>query len=99
MSLDINFGTDFEANYTHNVVPMWKYLGCFEALYRSAGKTPKEILPTLSAALAKGLLEFPELEKLDSENGWGDAEGAMKFLFKVCLAAAQYPDSEIGVWS
>lgn len=102
MSLDISLTATVEAtvvdkNITHNVSNMWKKAGIYEALYNSAGKTSKEILPILEKGL-KDMKEKPdEYKKLDAPNGWGTYEQALSWLDKLIEEFKEYPDGEIWI--
>ncbi|MDE1822128.1 MAG: hypothetical protein KGI98_14910 [Euryarchaeota archaeon] len=94
----------FEVNITHNLVPMWKKAGVYDALYESEGKLARDILPLLREARTQMEDHPSEYEELNPENGWGDYEGALEFLCQVIRAAAKFPSTTtttttIGVWA
>lgn len=89
--------TVFDRNYTHNVTPMWKKAGCYDALYESDGKRAGEIIPELNAAFNKMISGIREYKELDPDNGWVDADGALSFLEEVLRACRTYPSAKIGV--
>lgn len=98
MSLDIWIGDGEPSfNYTHNVVPMWKKAGCYDALYESSGLRAKEVLLALKLGLMDMLGNPAEYTALNPENGWGDYESATHFLVSVIIAFAENPDAIIGV--
>lgn len=102
MSLDIYINkvkevSVFDANYTHNVTPMWTKAGVYESLYESEGKTASEILPTLREGYKQMVDNSSEYEKLNPENGWGSYDGALKFLKEFIKACEQDPDGIIHI--
>lgn len=92
---DPNDGRDavYESNYTHNVAPMWKLVGVYETLYESDGKRAEQLLPALAVGINVMLFRFSECEKLNPSNGWGDAYGAVDFLYSFAKACARYPQA------
>lgn len=77
-------------NYTSNVSPMWAR--CLTAVQGTGedvcladleGKTCGDILPHLVAAVEWGAEHIDELRDLNPPNGWGNAEGAVTFLWDI----------------
>jgi len=87
----------FDANFTHNVTPMWRKAGVYEALYESAGLTAGDVLPALRAGLADMLANPAEYMALDAPNKWGTYKDAMPWLAALVVAFEANPDGEIGV--
>lgn len=88
----------FDANYTHNVTPMWREAGVYDALYNSEGKKASEIIPILERGLVK-MRENPEVyEAMNPENGCGSYESAVPWLQSVLNACREKPDAVIVVW-
>jgi hypothetical protein len=85
------------ANYTHNVTPMWSAAGCYEALYKSAGKPAGEILPALNAAVDDMAANPAKYEALNPKNGWGEYRSALAFLRQFRDACAEHPKALVGV--
>jgi hypothetical protein len=102
MSLDIylevpGMVTIFDANYTHNVVPMWDKAGCYDALYKSQGKKAADVLPALKAGL-QAMHDDPEgFRALNPPNGWGSYDSAMPWLCNVIENFEANPDATIRV--
>ena len=102
MSLDISLFEKIEAevvnkNITHNLGPMWKEAGIYEALYESEGKKAKEVLPILKKGLLK-MIEDPEhYRKFDSPNGWGLYENAVPWLFNLIEQFEKHPEGIIRI--
>lgn len=85
MSLDIYLiafreTTVFDANYTHNVTPMWHRAGVYDALYMSDGKTAAEVLPELRAGLEAMRIDPEGYAAINPPNGWGSYETALPWL-------------------
>lgn len=102
MSLDIRLMAVGETevsgkNITHNLTDMWKALGIYDALYNSAGKTAKEVLPILEEGLQKMRKDPHEYKKYDSPNGWGLYENALPWLAELVADFAEYPDGVIDI--
>ena len=91
MSYDITVGTkDF--NYTSN---MGRFFAEFDVRPRDMhGQPPHEVAQRIAVALGN-IARFP-LEDLrrdfDSANGWGNVEGATRFLVEVYMACITEPD-------
>ena len=87
-------------NETHNLVPMWREAGCFDALYESQGKLASTLLPELRAGLARMEASPEDFKKLNPSNGWGNYETAVSFLKEVidmCERAPRF--ATIRVWA
>ncbi len=89
--------TLFDANITHNVAPMWIEAGVYDALYESDGKYAGDI----SEILINGLIDmkrYPEKYRaMNPANGWGNYEGALKFLDGIATACMHYPKALIRI--
>jgi hypothetical protein len=110
LSLDIYLETDvntggaelhvvglYWANITHNVASMWQRAGCFEALYKSAGKAAADILPALERAEGEMRREPGAYRALDPSNGWGGYDSALEWLGKLIAACRRYPKAVVRV--
>lgn len=102
MSLDISLTEVrltciFDANYTHNVTPMWHLAGCYEALYESHGKQAREVLPAIHDALHRMRGNPAAYIKLNPKNGWGSYDTAVEWLAKLYVEFCKHPDATIGV--
>ena len=84
-------------NITHNLNKMWMKAGCYDALYNSAGKKAKKILPILKKAIDKMKKNPKAYKKLDSPNGWGTFEHALPWLEEFYEACGLNPDAIIGI--
>lgn len=102
MSLSIYLTTPTETdvvykNITHNLSPMWREAGLYDALYESEGKTAQEVLPILEEGL-KVLVSQPErFIKFDSPNGWGTYKNAVPWLADLINEFKKYPDGKIEI--
>ena len=104
MSLDISleeFGWHqvSEANITSNLVPMWKKAGIYDALYNSAGKRAKDVLPTLRQGMTHMMTHKDEYLPLNPPNGWGDYPSAVQWLRNVCNMFERNPNATITISS
>ena len=90
-------GRVFERNITHNVSSMWTKAGCHDELYDSEGKLAQDIIPALVKARDDMEQNPKEYKKLDPPNGWGDFEGAFRFLEAVLKACRKYPKAVIRI--
>ena len=110
MSLDISLSIDadtggeepiniclFDENYTHNVTPMWRKAGVYDALYNSDGLHAIEISDKLSKGIQDMESKPDEYKLLNPENEWGNYDGALKFLIEFYEACQEHPKSIIGV--
>lgn len=84
-------------NYTHNVTPMWRLVGVYEALYESDGKRVSEILPALVCGVSVMAAKIDDCRALNPENGWGDADRALEWLRDVTDACVRHPSATVSV--
>lgn len=92
----------FSRGYTHNVVPMWKLIGVYDVLYLATNDGEKEvraeeIVSDLATGLKTMLERFAECEALNPSNGWGDALGALNFLYEWTKACALHPKAKVHI--
>jgi hypothetical protein len=97
MSLDLYLDDEWVGNYTHNVTPMWRKAGCYEALYRSDGKKAKDVLPQLVDGYCAMFRDPQAYEALNPSNGWGCCETATKFLADVIEKFRAQPEATVRV--
>jgi hypothetical protein len=86
-----------EFNMTHNVSPMWRIAGCYEALYESEGKKASDVLPALLVAADHMEANAEQHLLLNPPNRWGSYDGALSWLRKVITACQENPDALIRV--
>ena len=90
----------FNANVTHNLNKMAKYVGLYEALWQ-----PEEIgvikaeqlIPLLEKGLEKLKADPVGCRKLNPPNGWGDYEGLIQFVENYLEACRENRDSDVDV--
>lgn len=87
-----------EAGYTHNVIPMWKLVGVYEALYESHGKMAEEVIAPLTVGVAEMGRRIEECRALNPENGWGDADRALEWLTRWLRHCSEHPKATITVF-
>jgi hypothetical protein len=100
MSLDFNIYRNcpcchadervFERNITGNLVPMWKAVSVYDALYNSDGLEPNEIKETILKGIHELVSREKEMRELEPDNGWGTYESALKLLEDVHIACIKY---------
>ena len=84
-------------NMTHNVAPMWRLAGCYEALYEGEGKKASDVLPTLLVAADHMEAHAEQYLPLNPLNRWGSYDGAIGWLRHVIAACQENPDALIRV--
>jgi len=90
--------TLYDDNITHNLAPMWRKAGVFDAIYNSDGKQAGCIAKKLRKGLEKMKAKPEKFRRLNPVNGWGDYDGAIEFLSDLTDACEKYPNATIGVW-
>jgi hypothetical protein len=103
--IDTGAGNDvevFATNYTSNVAGMWRFAmersGAGMEVWQTGGMTGAEAAPLLEGALSH-MQAFPVLYgPFEPDNGWGNYEGAMKFLYETVEACEAHPLAKLG-WS
>jgi hypothetical protein len=102
MGLNINIEVTmpvsvYGANYTHNVTPMWKLAGVYEALYMSDKQKAQSLIFTLSKGI-KIMQDNPDdFIALNPENGWGSYETALAWLIKLRDNCIEFPEGNIEI--
>lgn len=87
----------YQANITHNLIPMWKLAGVYGALYESHGRLARDILPALEFGLLFMATHPDECRKLDAPNGWGKYDDARPWLRELAEACRRYPLADIRI--
>lgn len=89
--------TVYMGNYTHNVRRMWELVGVYEALYKSDGATARDLIPVFKEGCKTMRRRIAECRSMNPSNGWGDADGALRFLGKTTAACLRYPNAKVGI--
>ena len=98
MSLDFSLVKEVASeNYTHNVIEMWVKAGCYDALYNSEGRCAENLVPVLYAAIQDMLKRPAEYKALNPDNGWGDYDGALKFLLRIHEICLLFPSAIVSI--
>jgi hypothetical protein len=63
------------------------------------GKPADQIAPLLRAAVDWGIEHLDELREMNPENGWGDAEGAVTYLWDIQRMCEQHPRATLRISS
>lgn len=91
-------------NYTSNVSDMWRE--CLSAAHRELGGASPAIrlsecdrmrcdrrIELLSRAVAWGIEHIDELREMNPGNGWGNAEGAITYLWDIQRMCEAHPNA------
>ena len=84
-------------NITHNVYRMWRLVGVYSALYESEDKLARDVLPALRKGVETMRAMLDDCRKLNPENGWGNADGALRWLEEWTASCEKYPNARIEV--
>ena len=88
--------TEAQENYTSNTSFMWDEAG---APIREMDGLPAYFVAPLFERAARHIRENMEhYEKQNPPNGWGDAEGTIKFLWRLAGHCAEHPETFIRIW-
>ena len=95
-------------NYTSNVSRIWsECLMSEEASHFDQrvvrlsdldGELASNVAPLLDAAVTWGIAHLPELELLNPQNGWGDARGALTYLWDIQRMCEMHPKAILRLW-
>lgn len=89
MSYSMNIGPiDFD--YTYNVAPMW-YDRYTKGIRTHYGMTGEEAIPVLWGLYNHMVENKERLEIMNPTNGWGDYEGALRFVAALLDASILNP--------
>ena len=86
-----------DANYTHNVTPMWAEAGVYEMLYgydeweRPRVALASEMIPVLEEGRRRMEAEPLKYIAMNPPNGWGDYGTALEFLRGLLRACKEHP--------
>lgn len=92
-------------NYTSNVAPIWAR--CLSAVAGTEeeirladfeGRPCGTITGHLAAAVEWGVEHIDELCELNPPNGWGNAEGAVTYLWDIQRMCERHPDGRLAFW-
>ena len=85
-------------NYTSNVEPMWRAALGFP-LSRTSG-WPVRLAEFVFLHCAQVMVaNREEFEAMNPEDGWGDYDGALRYVLRAAEMCAPYRDDAIVVWS
>jgi hypothetical protein len=84
-------------NITHNLGPMWREAGVYDALYQSQGMKADEVRAVVLAGLDAMKREPERFKAFNAPNGWGLHEHAVAFLESFIAAIYEHPDAVIRV--
>lgn len=84
-------------NITHNLAPMWRLAGVYDALYNAQGEVAGGHIATLRKGLAHMEDNPSEYRPLNPPNGWGSYEIALAWLRSWIGICVMHPKARIGV--
>lgn len=75
-------------NYTSNVSPIWARCICAVSGWATRladikGKSSGDVVAMLEGAVNWGVAHIDELREMNPTNGWGNAEGAVTYLWDI----------------
>ena len=105
MSLDVRLSETvptevYWANITHNLAAMAREAGIYAELWRpdELGLTKaRDLIPVLTAGIAKMKADPDRFRKFDAENGWGTYEKFVPWVERYLDACKEHPDAEVSV--
>ena len=90
----------YSANITHNLSPMAREAGIYEALWKPEEhnlRKARDLIEPLRAGYARLLANPEHFKKFDSPNGWGLYVHFLPFVHKYLLACEENPDADVSV--
>lgn len=84
-------------NYTYNVSPMFFRAFGEGGIRKLHGMTGEEAAPLISTAMEYFREHADELRAINPANGWGDYDGALRFLGMILDEAQEHPKALVGV--
>ena len=94
MSYDMSIGNE-TFNYTYNVSKMWYSCYKKKGIRKHYGLTGKQAIPVLQGLYTHMILNNEKLKEYNPVNGWGDFDGALKFVSDLMKASVNNLDE---VW-
>ena len=91
----------YNGNITHNLNKMAMEAGLYEVLWRpeELGMTrAEELIPTLTAGLARLKADPEKFKAHNPPNGWGSYEGFVRFVEEYLNACGENPEAAVEVW-
>lgn len=86
-----------DLNATHNLIPMWRKAGVFDALYESRGTEACAWADKIEVGIAAMRADPDGFRALNPPNFWGNYEGALEFLTQVAELFRRHPLARIGI--
>ena len=84
-------------NYTYNVSPMFRAALGGKGLNDLQGLSGAEAAVKLTSALAFMVGHRDEMVALNPENGWGDYNGALRFLEGILEDCLKHPKAQVRI--
>lgn len=92
--------TVYTRNITHNLTTMAKKAGIYKTMWHPediGANKAKDICPLLADGLRRLLSEPDKFKEFNPENGWGDYDGLVDFVFDYSRACGRYPEATIEI--
>lgn len=86
-------------NYTTNCSPMWTHALGGKLLREFQHAPCSEAAGPLADAVNRMEADPDTYREMNPPNGWGDYEGALRFLRRLAEACAANPKCRIGIWA
>lgn len=90
MSYDLHIA-DEDFNYTYNVSAMWYASEPEKGIRAIYGLTGADAVPVLRRMRNYMEDNWSEMLKMEPDNGWGSASGALDFLNRLIAASRRFP--------
>lgn len=93
-------GEVYSANVTHNLAQMADAAALYRALWRPEEigiAKAEQLVPLLSAGLARLRAEPDHFKQFNPKNGWGDYDVLLTFVEDYLQACELYPDAAVTV--
>ncbi len=103
IGMEIDTGGEWPAsvgeshNYTYNVSGMYRVAFGDNGVNNLHGMTGRDAANLLDAAMMYMREHMEEMRQLNPKNGWGDADGALRFLGAIRESALEHPKAVVGV--
>jgi len=90
----------FHYNITHNLMPMAKEAGLFDALWLPEAlmiNVAKELIKPLTLGLGELVSKPQHYKQFNPKNNWGNYEGLVMFVTRYLAACQEWPEAIIEV--
>ena len=93
-----------ECNHTHNCNEMVRQAGIPDWPYKFLDRvqeegTARDMIGPIADVVRELIVNAPEYEAMNPENGWGSRESLLRTLSNLGAACAMHPDAKVRHWS